>query len=61
MGEKKVKKINIALEYLNLACELYCEEKNLFSAIHLAAAAEEIFGQYCKKITLKPVEVIGKI
>jgi hypothetical protein len=44
MAEAIVTKLAIACEYLDLAMQLYIEERNYFCAIHLAAAAEELFG-----------------
>lgn len=38
-------KLDIAREYLDLAMQLYIEERNYFCAIHLAAVAEELFGK----------------
>ena len=55
MPVTQINKLDIALEYLNLSCELYIKNKNLISAIHLAGAAEEIFGKYCKKNNIKTV------
>ena len=42
-------KIQIACEYLELAMKLFLSERDLFSAIHLAGAAEEILGQHLPK------------
>jgi len=39
-------KIQIACEYLDLAMNLFLDDNNLFCAIHLAAAAEELLGQH---------------
>jgi len=39
-------KLEIAFEYLETAMQLYIEGKWYFSAIHLAAAAEELFGRH---------------
>jgi|GEM_PF-4082314 len=39
-------KIQIACEYLDLAMNLFLNDQNLFCAIHLAAAAEELFGMH---------------
>ncbi|SCZ53194.1 hypothetical protein [Thiohalomonas denitrificans] len=38
-------KIDIAMEYLNLALREYISDKNMFSVIHLAGAAEELLGK----------------
>jgi len=52
-------KLDIAYEYLETAMQLYIEETNYFSAILLAATAEELFGRHLPKaermssITLK--------
>jgi hypothetical protein len=40
-----VSKREIACEYLDAAVEFYLAETNLFCAIHLAAAAEELLGK----------------
>lgn len=42
---QKYRKIDIAMEHLNLALKEYVEEKNMFSVIHLAGAAEEMLGE----------------
>ena len=39
-------KIQIACEYLDLAMNLFLDERDLFCAIHLAAAAEELLGKH---------------
>ena len=39
-------KLDIALEYLDLAMQLYMENRNYFCTIHLAAAAEELLGKH---------------
>jgi hypothetical protein len=39
-------KLDIAYEYLETAMRLYVEETDYFSAFHLAAAAEELFGRH---------------
>lgn len=44
----EVHKITIAIEYLETAATLCKYELNHFSAIHLAAAAEEISGKACR-------------
>jgi len=41
-------KLVIAVEYLETAAILWMYETNLFSAMHLAAAAEEISGKACR-------------
>src|SRR5215831_18029906 len=46
MAEATYSKLDIAREYLDTAMRLYVEERNHFSVIHLAAAAEELFGQH---------------
>lgn len=38
-------KIDIALEFLNLAVREYSNERNYISVIHLAGASEELFGK----------------
>jgi hypothetical protein len=46
MAEATYSKLDIAREFLDTAMRLYVEERDYFSAIHLAAAAEELFGQH---------------
>ncbi len=46
MTEREVSKLEIANEYLDAAIEFFVAQKSYFSAIHLAAAAEELFGAY---------------
>lgn len=41
-------KLIIAIEYLDTAATLWTHELNYFSAMHLAAAAEEIAGKACR-------------
>lgn len=41
-------KLAIAIEYLETAATLWVYETNLFSAIHLAAAADEIAAKACR-------------
>lgn len=41
-------KLVIAIEYLETAATLWVHKLNHFSAIHLAAAAEEIAGKTCR-------------
>lgn len=41
-------KLIIAIEYLNTAATLWVHDLNYFSALHLAAAAEEISGKQCR-------------
>lgn len=41
-------KIEIAVEYLELAIEQYIKRQNYFSSLHLAGAAEEILGKYVR-------------
>lgn len=45
MTEAIYKKLDIAVEYLDNAMKLYVEHQ-YFSALHLAAAAEELFGKH---------------
>ena len=46
MAKSVFKKLSIACEYLDMAMQLYIEERNYFCAIHLAGAAEELFGKH---------------
>ena len=48
MTEASYQKIDIATEYLNVAASFWLSNTNLFSSAHLAGAAEEISGQYCR-------------
>jgi len=48
MTEELYKKIDIAVEYLDLAASLWLTNEKLFCSAHLAGAAEEISGQYCR-------------
>jgi hypothetical protein len=54
MSESVYKKLDIACEYLDMAMQLYLEKINYFCIIHLAGAAEELFGKHlpteCKPI-----------
>jgi hypothetical protein len=47
--ERKVSKLQIAQEYLDAAIEFFLAGTNFFCAIHLAAAAEELFGAHLPK------------
>jgi len=44
--EVEVSKLEIASEYLNAAIEFFLAGTNYFCAIHLSAAAEELFGAH---------------
>jgi hypothetical protein len=46
MTDTVYSKLDIAYEYLETAMRLYVEERDYFSAMHLAAAAEELFGKH---------------
>jgi hypothetical protein len=39
----EVRKLNIAVEYLDAAMQMYVDQRNFFCAIHLAGAAAELF------------------
>jgi hypothetical protein len=43
------KKTDIALEFLDMAMELFVQQRSYFAAIHLAAAAEELLGKLLPK------------
>jgi hypothetical protein len=43
---REISKIEIAIEYLDAAIEFLLARTNFFCAIHLAAAAEELFGAH---------------
>lgn len=49
------KKIEVALELLETAINCYMSTKEYFSAIHLAGAAEEIFGKYVRELGGKDI------
>ncbi|TLG78633.1 hypothetical protein [Methylocystis sp. B8] len=49
MAEATYTKLDIAHEYLDTAMQLYIEKRSYFSAIHLAGAAEELFGRHLPK------------
>jgi hypothetical protein len=54
MVEATYFKIDMAREYLDAAIELFLTRNNFFCAIHLAAAAEELFGAHlpeCQRIS----------
>jgi hypothetical protein len=44
----ETEKISLALEYIETASILWIHEINYYSAMHLAAAAEEISGKACR-------------
>jgi hypothetical protein len=46
MAGREVAKLEIALEYLDGAIEFFLAGRNFFCAIHLSAAAEELFGAH---------------
>jgi hypothetical protein len=46
MAKAEFTKMAIACEYLDMAMQFYMEERNYFCAIHLAAAAQELFGKH---------------
>ena len=46
MTEIAVSKLEIASEYLDAAIEFFLARTNYFCAIHLSAAAEELFGAH---------------
>lgn len=47
-GNSTYRKLDIAIEYLDLAMQQYMSEQNYFCCIHLAAAAEELFGRHLR-------------
>jgi hypothetical protein len=47
-GDEVYNKLHIAREFLDHAMQLYMEKHDLFCAVHLAAAAEELFGTYLR-------------
>jgi hypothetical protein len=46
MTEREVPKLEIASEFLDAAIEFFLAGCNFFCAIHLSAAAEELFGAH---------------
>ncbi len=46
MDERAIKKLDIAREFLDAAINFYMDGQNYFCVIHLAAAAEELFGAH---------------
>ena len=46
MTEREISKLDIAREYLDAAIEFFLSETNFLCAIHLAGAAEELFGAH---------------
>lgn len=54
MTEREILKLEIAREFLDAAIEFFLTGCNLFCAIHLSAAAEELFGAHlpeCERIS----------
>ena len=54
MAEAVYSKLDIAREYLDAAIEFLLAQNNFFCSIHLAAAAEELFGAHlpeCQRIS----------
>jgi hypothetical protein len=49
MIKRKVFKLDLAREYLDTALKFFLGRTNFFCAIHLAAAAEELFGEHLPK------------
>jgi hypothetical protein len=49
VSEQEFPKLEIAQEYLDAAIEFLLARTNFFCAIHLAAAAEELFGAHLPK------------
>lgn len=45
----KISKLNVAINQLQMAIDMFLENKDLFCIITLAGAAEEILGQYAKR------------
>jgi hypothetical protein len=45
----EISKLEIAAEYLDIAMQMYLEQRNYFCAIHLAAAAAELFDGYLQE------------
>ena len=46
MAKTDISKLDIAVEYLDAAIGFYMAQQNYFCAIHLSAAAEELFGAH---------------
>lgn len=47
----EVPKLDIAIEYLDAAMQMYVDQRNYFCAIHLAGAAAELFDAHLPKHT----------
>jgi hypothetical protein len=50
-GIIEVRKLDIAVEYLDAAMQMYIDQRNYFCAIHLAGAAAELFDGHLPKNT----------
>ena len=50
-GIIKVRKLDIAVEYLDAAMQMYMDQRNYFCAIHLAGSAAELFDGHLPKNT----------
>ncbi|MFY9836255.1 MAG: hypothetical protein WAK55_07245 [Xanthobacteraceae bacterium] len=53
MSEGEISKLEIAREYLDAAIQFFLARTNFFCAIHLAGAAEELFGAHlpeCQRV-----------
>lgn len=49
MADAEYSKLQIALEYIDAAMQFYIDRRNYFCAIHLAAAAAELFDKHLPK------------
>lgn len=53
MATIKISKLNVAINQLQMAIDMFLENKDLFCVITLAGAAEEILGQYATRANEK--------
>jgi hypothetical protein len=47
----EITKLDIAIEYLDAAMQMYVDQRNYFCAVHLAGAATELFDAHLPKQT----------
>ncbi|MEH6550094.1 MAG: hypothetical protein V7744_08930 [Pseudomonadales bacterium] len=52
--DESINKLDIAQEFLEVACEEYNNYGRYFAVSHLAGAAEEIYGHYLESQSLSP-------
>ncbi|MBW2570609.1 MAG: hypothetical protein JRE47_14905, partial [Deltaproteobacteria bacterium] len=49
MGQIKIKKLDIALNYLQMAIDMFLKNQDLLCILTLAGAADDILGQYATR------------